>query len=329
MPVSYPALHPLFADQIALVESPAEADLYLFAHVMDIEHAPRDMVLDWRQRQRPVVIFSEEPFWDTIWGKRPLDHVIRVDTPFGALPVIQINHQTSDVFRFGRIPYYLLTNPRFARAYRRLFQRNAARTAAEWQRDWAARPVDLTFMFERRPQPHHNVGWPEADLLGLCAWRTQLAEACQTGRVERLGRSWQGGPSRFDLREWHADKLQQLDGRPRMMGAFENTHHPDYLTEKFFDAFACGAVPLYAASPGHRLHDFALPPASWLNLYGLTPEAAAERIANHSADPTAFANAQSQLAALFQSEEIWEAERQALKTRVLTALHTVLDTGQT
>jgi hypothetical protein len=82
-PLSYPALWPLFEMQIELVERPEMADLYLFAHVMDIQEAPEDLVLDWRRRHRPVVLLSEEPFWDTIWGRRPLDPMIFVDTSYG------------------------------------------------------------------------------------------------------------------------------------------------------------------------------------------------------------------------------------------------------
>lgn len=326
-PLAYPALAPLFAESIEEVRDPAHADLYLFAHVMDLEHAPAEMVRDWRIRRRPVVLLSEEPFWDTIWGKRPMVPQIVVDTGFGSLPVHQISHQTSDVFQFRRIPYYLLTNPRFGRAYRKMLARNAARRAGDWLRDWAARPLDVAFMFERRPEDRHNVQWPEGDLIGLCAWRTRLAESCHTGQVARLGRSWQGGRSRFELRNWHADKLRRLDGQARMIGALENTHQPDYITEKFFDAFACGALPLYVASTRHRIHDFGLPSESWLNLAGLSPEAGAARISGYLPDATvaaAFVSAQVRLAALFHDPETWRRETLGLRDRLLAALRRTL-----
>lgn len=326
MPLSYPALRPLFETRVLRVEDPAEADLYLLAHVMDLGQAPRAMVEDWRRRRRPVVVLSEEPFWDTIWGQRPLDREIRVDTDWGALPAVQLIHTTSDIFRFHRIPYYLLTNPRFERAYTAMFARNAARRPDDWARDWAQRPAQVSFMFERRPEGHHDVAWPEADLTGLCAWRTRLAEALPETRSERLGRSWQGGISRFDLSDWHADKLARLDGRSRMIGAFENTHHPDYLTEKLFDAFACGALPLYAASPWHRVHELELPQESWLNLYDLAPIVAAARILQTRPDPEAYAAAQARLAALMGDASLWAEERAALVQRVLAALEGVLGT---
>ena len=315
MPLAYPALAPLFADLVEEAGAPGQADLYLFAHSLDVAAASRALVEDWRTRRRPVVILSEEPFWDTIWGRRPLTRKRTIDTAFGALPVIQLNHQTSRIFAFRAIPYYLLTNHRFASTYRARFTRNATLSAADWQARFAARQVDVSFMFERRPERFHSIRWPEANLRGLCAWRTDLAEACRGEGVERLGQSWQGGISRFELENWYLDKMTRMDGRARIMGAIENTHQPDYITEKIFDAFACGSMPLYVAGPGHRLHGFGLPGGSWLNLDGLAPEAAADRVAGMRWSREtfqAFAEAQQVLAARFCDTALWVAERERL-----------------
>ncbi|WP_204115970.1 glycosyltransferase family 10 domain-containing protein [Shimia biformata] len=338
-PLSYPALAPLWEGQIKYVGQPARADLYLFSHVPDIQEAPRALVEDWRRRRVPVVLMSEEPFWDTIWGRRPMDRLIHVPTDWGDLPVIQLNHQTSDIFRFDRIPYYLLTNHRFANAYRFRFARNARQSARDWKAAFAARRMALTLMFERRPEPWHDVSWPEGDLVGLCAWRTRLAEACLTpdtraetgAETEVLGHSWQGGTRRFDLPDWHLDKLTRLDGRTRMMGAIENTHQPDYVTEKFFDAFACGAVPLYVASPQHRVHGFGLPEEAWINLHGLDPSEAAARLRGWQPDSAtfdAYATAQARLSALFGDSAAWIAERRRLARAVPDALTGVLDAAR-
>ena len=327
-PLSYPALAPLFEGHVTQVDRPEAADLHVFAHILDIQAAPRDLILDWRARQRPVVLLSEEPFWDTIWGRQPLTRHLVVDTGFGALPVVQLAHGTSDIYAFEQIPYYLLTHHRFAAAYSARFARNRAVSAAGWQARFAACRSDLTFMFERRPEPYHAMRWPAGDVIGLCSWRTELAEACQGAGVERLGRSWQGGPSRFELANWHLDKITRLDGRTRLMGAIENTHHPDYLTEKLFDAFACGAVPLYYASPGHRVQGLGLPDAAWVNLFGFEPEAAAAQISAFDIaafDCEAYRAAQDALAARFCNTALFVAERQRLHRAVLAELQEVLD----
>jgi len=314
-PLSYPALAPIFADIIELVDLPERADLYVFAHSLDIAVAPRALVEDWRSRRRPVILLSEEPFWDTIWGRRPLARERVIDTAHGPLPVIQLTHHTSPIFHFDRIPYYLLTNHRFANTYAARFARNAQLSPADWQALFASRRADLIFMFERRPEPYHNMRWPQGEIIGLCAWRTALAEACKAGKVERLGASWQGGPTRFELDNWYLDKMIRLDGQTRMLAAFENTHQPNYITEKIFDAFACGALPIYFASPHHRIHGFGLPETSWINLYDLSIPDAVERIEEITFSPEffdAYTEAQQRLAALFCDAGAWLDERQRL-----------------
>ena len=327
-PLSYSALWPLFDGEITHVTAPHEADLYVFAHVEDIQHAAPEMVEDWRARKRPVVLLSEEPFWDTIWGKDPLGPLLYVDTAYGALPVRQLNHHTSDIFRFEHIPYYLLTHHRFANAYGYRFARNAALGRQEWRDRLAAAPVSIGFMFERRPEAYHDVTWSEADIVGLCAWRTRLAEACTGDKVQRWGQSWGHGLSRFDLAtDWHLDKLVRLDGSCRLLGAIENTHQPDYVTEKFFDAFACGAVPIYSASPGHRIHDLGVPPEAWINLWDMPPTEAAYLISAQARRADLFdamQDAQQQLCQKMTDLALWQAERQRVRKAVLSALVSVL-----
>jgi len=327
-PLSYKALAPFFADRIELVDAPSKADLYLFAHSMDVETAPRLLVDDWRRRRCPVVLLSEEPFWDTIWGRRPLAPMIRIETPQGGLPVHQLNHCTSHIYRFERIPYYVLTEDRFIAAYASYFQRNAVMRASDWRAAFSGYPRDLTFMFERRPERYHNVEWPEADLIGLCAWRTDLAEACNWGRTDRLGQSWQGGQTRFELKDWHGDKLRQLDQKTKLMGALENTHQSDYITEKIFDAFAIGAQPVYFATTDHRIHDLGLPRESWINVQGLSPQEAGEalrKICHNDAFFDAFHDAQVHLYDLFSNPENITFERARLAETLLNALERILD----
>lgn len=329
-PLSYPALAPLFEGALERVDRPEAADLHIFAHTLDLENCPREVCVDWRARRRPVLLLSEEPFWDTIWGRAPLARQLTVDTRHGALPVVQISHQTSPVFRFDRIPYYLLTDHAYAAAYAWRFRRNAARSAADWQAAFAAREIDVSFLFERRPERYHDIRLPEADLVGLCAWRTDLALACTTGNVERRGQSWEGGPTRFELENWHLDKLVRFDERARYLSAIENTHQPDYVSEKIFDAFACGAVPLYYASPGHGVHRLGLPEGAWLNLHGLTPEEAAEAIAAAALDADrldAFHDAQAALERLFTAPALFVAERERLRRTLTDELQRVVDGG--
>ncbi len=323
MPLSYPALAALWQDHVAPTQL-AEADVVVFAHPRDVADLGAEVARGLRARPRPIGLFSEEPFWDSLFSPDPLAPALRLPAgPAGELRLVQINHHTSDIFDFTDIPYYLLTNHRFAASYGARFRRNALITPEVW-RDWfAARPVRAAFMAERRPEAFHDVSFAQGDMHGLCAWRTRLAEAYDTGRVERIGASWQGGPSRFALQDWHMDKMVRMDGRAQFLSGIENTHQPAYLTEKLFDAFACGSRPLYVASPGHRVHGLGLPEGSWLNLWGKDPQSAATAMDETVWDAAFFADyaaAQTALATLFGDPRLIVRERARLRLAVLETL---------
>lgn len=317
MPFAWPALAPLWSDHAARIDRPEGADLILWAHPRDPEAD------DGAAAGSPAVqaLFSEEPFWDTIPGPDPLARRIAVPGPRGAtLFLHQVNHHRSPVFAFDRIPYFLLTRPVYAARYAAIFARNARLSPADWGTALAAASPAPVFMAERRPEPFHDIRRPEGDLIGLCAWRTRLAEALPG--ANRIG-SFGGNDA-----DWHQDKLDLLDGKVRILSALENTHQPDYISEKLFDAFACGARPLYMASPGHRLHDLGLPERSFVNLWGLTSEAAAAVVAGLD-DPArwdagflqAYAGAQRRLAALWTDPGAIAAERARLGRALVAELH--------
>lgn len=329
-PLSYPALRPLFQYDILQVSDPDDADILIFGHILDIQDAPVDVIESWRRKQQPVVLLSEEPFWDTVWGRQPGLRDIEIDTTHGLLPVTQLNHHTSQIFNFECIPYYLLTNHRFAVSYAARFMQNRALSAAQWRARFQQYSHDLVFMFERRPETHHNVVWRDYDIIGLCAWRTEVAEISgTTKRVARLGHSWDKDiAKRQETVDWHLDKLVSRNGQQRILAAFENTHQPFYVSEKFFDAFACGALPAYFASDNHGIHRFSLPDTSWINCYGLSPKDAANTLLNACSITTQAAEdyvvAQNRLAALFTSTDIWLAERKRLHRALLHELERVL-----
>jgi hypothetical protein len=191
-------------------------------------------------------------------------------------------------------------------------------------------PYDITFMAERRPEAFHDVRFAAGDITGLCAWRTRLALGCTGPGVQRLGASWGHGPSRFDLTDWHADKIAGLDGQTKVLSGIENTHQPTYLSEKLFDAFACGARPLYVASPGHRVHDLGLPEGAWLNLWGQTSDSAVGLVEAAPWDGgffAAYAAAQGRLAALFTDADILAAERARLGRALVAEVDRLIQCG--
>jgi len=344
MPLAYPALAPGWDGRIRLTD-PAGADLILFAHPQDPATLPATTVRTLPGRT--LALLSEEPFWDSLFSPDPLAAAITLPVAhLGPARLHQINHHTSAIFAFDRLPYQPLTDARFSESYARLFGRNAALGPDDWQARFAACPLQAAFMAERRPEAFHDVTLPGGDVTGLCAWRTRLAEGYATGntlgntpghtpektpgQVARFGASWQGGPTRFELTDWHAAKLDQLDGQARLISAIENTHQPAYLSEKLFDAFACGGRPLYLASAGHRAHDLGLPPRAWINLHGLT---SAEAPAAIDAQPwdaafmADYARAQARLAALWSDSALITAERARIGRAVLAELARLAEMG--
>lgn len=322
-PFSYAELGGLWAEKLRFSDNPAAADLVIYAHPRDLENAAPEV----QNTRKSLALVSEEPFWDSLFSPDPLAENIALPMAGqGMVNLTQINHHTSAIFDFDHIPYYLLTNARFITAYRRMFARNAGLSAEDWKTAFMGRKADVVFMAERRTETFHDIEIKDGNIVGLCAWRTRLAQDT-LGRVERRGASWQGGKTRQQLTDWHADKLAEMDGYTRILSAVENTHQPTYLSEKLFDAFACGARPLYCASDAHLMQTLCIPDAAWINLYGMTSGAAAKAVADTPWDDgfyASFALAQQQLAKLFHDDAKIAAERGRLQVAVLAEIERIV-----
>lgn len=334
-PLAYAPVRAACAGQIALADRCADADVVVLAHARDLDRHGADLLRGLGAGQR-VVLLSEEPLWDTVWSPDPLTRRQVWETEAGPLPVTVLNHETCDIYAFDRIPYFLLTEAHFFARYARWFSRNAGRSAADWRSLWAKARWDVGFLAEYREDATFDVRFDTRPALyGLGAARTRIALACGMApegpfgadRVLRSGAGWNTLPRRQDLPDWHLEKFLDLDGRLRLMSAIENTHQANYVSEKIFDAFAAGAVPLYVAEPGHRVHDI-VPEGSFLNLAGLAPAEAAARIAGFTPDAgglEAFMAAQRALADLFGSVQALVAERTRLAHALAVELQRVLD----
>lgn len=333
-PLAYPALASLFTGTLDLVAEQAAADIIVFAHPRDLHNARSEMsgLLAARPQTR-IVLLSEEPFWDTVGMIAPFQRYQSLKTPQGPLPFTFLNHHTSRLYDFAQIPYFLLTEPHFIARYAVRFRRNRGWSAADWALHFAETPLQAAFMAERRVSESLDVRFDQWDIAGLSLWRTQLAEAYrpapfQPGAVLRAGKGWaEGSADRLALEDWHLDKLTVLDRKSRFVSAVENTHQSNYVSEKIFDAFAVGAVPLYFAAPGHHIHRIL--PAGWLNLYGTTPQEACQRINELAFDDRflrEYAAIQATLADRFTTPALLAAERERLRGAVLAELHSVLET---
>lgn len=331
-PLAYAALRSLVEDRIQVGVPPQEADILLFGHPGDLIEAAPDLVsLCQAHPDKRVVYLSEEPFWDTIGPIPPFDRHRSLDTAAGPLPITCLTHHTSTIFDFDRIPYFLLTEHVFAARYATYFTASRTRTKADWRAHFACAPLRVAFMAENRLSPKLDVRFPEYGVRSLCVYRTELAIRYRTGPVLRAGRGWPAGAQdRVALPDWHLDKLQMLDQRCVFVSGLENTHQRAYVSEKIFDAFAVGAVPLYYAAPDHAVHRIA-PPGSWLNLYSLTPETAVAAINAFEFDDAfldRYVSVQEQLADLFTSPAAIAQERVRLRRALLDEFDAVLEEAQ-
>lgn len=325
-PLAYAAIREHLGDRVALVDRAEDARLLSVSHHRDFDlFGDRILALMRRAPHLRVVLLSEEPFWDSIWMPDPLARRQSYDTGHGRIPYEILNHGTCAIYHATRIPYFLLTDPRYIRHYRPMLERNAGLSADTWQRHFAQVPHDAAFLGIRRTGPLLQPARPEAGLWPLSVWRSEFTARCQGGHVIREGRGWVCGPPRQDLPDWHADKLRRFDMNCRYMSAFENTHQPDYISEKIYDALAIGAIPLSAASGDHSAHRL-LGPEGWLNFFDrLDPVPVFD--AGQPVDPAtcaAYARLQERMARLFCDRAAIEAEYDRFCDALLGALEEVL-----
>lgn len=325
-PLAYAPIRARLAGQVELVNTPSEAQILLISHHKDLElYGTRLLRLLAARPALRVVLLSEEPFWDSCWAPDPFSRYQGFATPEGVLPYAVLNHHTSAIYRAQRIPYFLLTDPRYIAHYRPLFDRNAGRSAAEWLAHFRDVPLDAGFIGEKRSHDRHNPAFPAQDVWGLSVFRSRFTHLCTAGRVLRAGKGWSDGPPRQELPDWHADKLALLDLRCRYVAGFENTHQADYLSEKIYDAFAVGAVPLYVAGKTHAVHRL-VGPAGWLNFYAPPPKATAfdPRRPVTATEAADYAAVQARLAVLFQDPAATETELDRLTTALMAEFRRLL-----
>ena len=321
-PLAYAPYRALLAGRLVYVDKPDLADLVIFAFDLDIrENAAALLSLRRRRPDVRLVLFSEEPLWDTAWRPFDPDYRQSLTVDGDIINYTFLCHANCDVFAFERIPYYVTTDDRFFIEYGRLLTRNASEKAPEIAERWANAPISAAFVAERRTGQEHAVNLPAYQIWGLGAYRSDLAEAVTLPGVLRMGHGW-SDQRRQALPDWRLDKLSMLDRRARIVSALENTHQKNYVTEKIFDAFAVGSRPLYYAGPEHSVWRLT-PPDAFLNLYGLTVEESVIRIERDSTgviEIDAYRDAQFTLARLFGDTEALGLERRRIADAIVAAL---------
>jgi len=321
-PFSYPDYRRIFRRHFEYSDKPEDADFLVFGLAAEIRDNLEEVgLLLSRNPNLKLVVISEEPLWDTLWGsdftsKEGILRIGKRDIRFTVL-----NHFSTRIFDFEKIPYFLTTSDDFFARYSFLFARNQEYKGPDLKALWERAPVRAAFYAERRLETNNDFQFKELDVWGLSRYRTLVAEGMQGEGIVRVGRGWGDGKPRQRLPDWHLDKLAALDRQAFLVSGLENTHQWNYVSEKIFDAYAILGVPLFFAGEGHGVMRM-VPPGSFVNLYGLTVEEAIERITSFEADKyflESYCAAQSMLAEIFSAPVNLVEERRRVVAEVVAA----------
>lgn len=325
-PFSYPAYRRLFVQHFEYVDKPEHADYLIAGFNIDFrDNGEKVARLIKENTALRLVVFSEEPLWDTLWSGDFQKTQASVKSKAGEQEYVfdyhVLNHVTNRIFDFEHIPYFITTWDDYYVRYANLFSRNAKLKIEDFEKNWCAARIRYAFYAARRVGANFNVQYKNGTIIGLNAYRSLVAEGMQGDSVLREGQDWGVITQRQALPDWHLDKLAALDRQSYVVSALENTHLSNYVSEKLFDAFAVQAVPLYYAQPGHGAFSL-VEDGSFVNLAGLSIEQTLEKIRNFSPDKIFFGRycaTQSRLAKLFASPEKYICERKRVVSETVAA----------
>ncbi len=320
-PFSYPKYKKLFQNCFEYIEKPEDADFLVFSCLMDMRDNVGEIerILSLRPDIQ-LVILSEEPLWDTVYSDEFFSKRMRFSVGENDYPCVFLNHLTTRIFNFEKIPYFLTTNDDYFVRYSFLFSRNRALKAEQIESLWATAPIRVAFYAECREEVRFDAHFPEHDVRGLSRYRTLVAKAMKGDGVIRVGKEWGSKTVRQLLPDWHLDKLAALDRNCFIVSGIDNTHQRNYISEKIFDAFAVLAVPLYFGSPSHDVMRI-VPEESFINIHELSVDQAVEKIRSFRPDKgfiDEYCVAQSMLSELFSQPMFLVKERTRIVTEIIS-----------
>ncbi|GGX70574.1 hypothetical protein GCM10011309_20870 [Litorimonas cladophorae] len=322
-PLSYQPYLTHSKDMIEIVDTAKEADLIMTGFNIDFSSdtkALNNHKLDNYNAKH--VVLSEEPLWDVIWSKGYTEQARTIESKAGNIPYHFLNHMNSDIYAFNKVPYFITTSDKFFVRYGNYFRRNAKMSVEDLMKHWSSTTIRSAFYAEIRNNERYGVEVKEDDVYGLCLLRTSVAKNCKKGNIVRVGGGWpKTAKKRQALPDWHLDKLNALDGKTLIASGLENTHQKHYITEKIFDAFAVNAIPVYFASPNHRIHEL-FPDGGFINIFGMTGEDAAkyiDRFVPDEAFAKQYLKSQKRMADLFSQPQVLVEERKRLMVDFIKA----------
>ncbi|WP_027672784.1 hypothetical protein [Rheinheimera baltica] len=333
-PLAYPDYRPFFAPYFDFVTEPLAADFIVASYFVDLRSEAAQL-LAW-QKARPdlkLVVFSEEPLWDSLWYEdftKPVgEFSVKVDGVNQKLSYYFFNHATTDIFAFAKLPYFITTENHYIQRYAKLLQRNVQLSTKECLTHWQSAKWKQVFFAEKRTEQKYQKFDQNKALLGLSVYRSELANTFwQQPQVLIQGRGWHSDTARQALPDWHLDKLTSLHGNVMLMSAIENTVLGNYITEKPFDAFAINSIPITYAGPDSRLYEVINQNnQAVVNIFGMSVDEARQALRNF--EPTAamaehYQAAQQAVLQKVQSFTLLIAERERVAFSSFVAFERLL-----
>lgn len=326
VPFSYDVYRYLFSKYFVYVERPMDADYLVSGFVTDLKENAIEIQRFLNQNSKlKLVVFSEEPLWDTLWSgdfqKNTNSVEVTVNDEKISFKYHILNHVTSNIYEFKKIPYFITTCDDFFVRYNNLFRRNAKLSMIELKQNWKNAEIKYSFFAAKRVNESSSVSYENGTILGLNRFRSLVAEGLSLDGVLREGQGWKIKEQRQSLPDWHLDKLAKLDRNAYIVSALENTHLNSYISEKIFDAYAVLGIPLYFAQKAHYVHKL-VQDKSFINLSSLSVEDAISKIENFSATKEFVENyleTQKMLAELFANQKNYIDERKHVVEKTIEA----------
>ncbi len=257
-PLAYEPYRRLFEKFFDYVTS-SEADILVFAMSFEIKEfftANPDQLSSLTEHS--VWLISEEPLWDTVWNYE--DHTKKFYNLVingTAIRVNQISHFVNSPYKNLDFPYFLTTDDKFFKYYLLFFNSRLEVKQLPHHKKLGVGLLEFMNNYSR-PEVINSHG----NLIGLGGYRVRLAQYLRhLGMFHVVGQGWAGEkyfpqPTRQQAVDFHLQKLTALESQFGFMLAIENTLQKNYVTEKIFDAFASGSIPIYYANDDHDVFKY-------------------------------------------------------------------------
>jgi hypothetical protein len=325
-PFSYSVYKEYFAGRGVKIESdPLRADYIIFGFRIDIaEHAKVLQEARKKNKNLKIVVFSEEPLWDTLWSPEfNLKKAKYINGTKITIPYFNLNHFTSDLFSFNSVPYFVTTENLYIARYAAMFRRNSLLKPSDLKSIWANSRFKYTAVAEHRNDDRYEKDCDKNSYFSLSNFRTALAKQYfdkNDGLIE--GKGWKNDVKRQSNVDWHLDKLCKLNKKTFLVSALENTYCENYITEKIFDAFAVLGIPLYFTLDSEKI-DKMLGAKYPYYLNSKNVEVASKVINNvkvNDAFVETYTGIQKKLAITFSDLKLIDAERHNFTDKILIEL---------